>query len=675
MDGGRRYTGRRRALLAGLLFVSAVVLARGVQLQVVEGAVWESRARDQHRQRVELPAPRGTIFDRNGVPLVVSQEVYRIAVAPGELRDAAAAARELSEVLGLSPERAARAVDPSRRWVVLPGLHDTAVKRRLDRIRGLHFERVLERSYPNGELALEILGRVTSDGRALGGIEQALDSLLAGRPGVAVARRDARGEAIPGSLMTVIEPVPGHDVHLTLDHLLQEIADGALREAIEGTGSSGGDLIFADPRTGEILAAVSRREGGDRHWRGVTEPYEPGSTLKPFTVAALLAEGRATLADSVYAEEGRWRSGGRTFTDTREHGWLTLRDALSLSSNIAMAKVSERIEPTRQFEYLRGFGFGTPTGVGYTSEASGLLRRPSEWSRYSPASLAIGYEVAVTPLQMVMAYGALANGGVLLEPRLVREVRSRDGRTLERFDPRAVRRVVPESVAREVGSTLVDVVEAGTGQAAGLGVFRVAGKTGTARRVSAGSYERGAYTASFAGYFPADDPQLTFLVKLDRPSGEYYGGQAAAPVTRATLAAALAAHGSVLDRGAVIARSGAIARAEEPEVIEARGAGTVSEPEPAMDVSDAMRWVPPASGPFIFALDAMPPERYRPERVALRTVPDVRGLSRRDAARRLHEEGLRVEVEGRGEVVGTVPAIGARVEAGSVVRLRGREGR
>lgn len=669
-DRGASHAWRQRALLIGLVLGALVVLGRAVQLQVLQGERWEARALDQQRRRVELPAPRGTIYDRNGVPLATSREASRIAVAPREVQDAEEVARRLREVLGLSNAEVARALNPARRWVVLPGRYDAAVRQRLEGVRGVYFERVVERVYPHGALAREILGGVSPEGVAMGGIEQEYDSLLAGRPGIAVSRRNARGEVIPGSLVVVAEPVAGSDVYLTLDIHLQEIADEVLREAMAETGAEGGDILFTDPRTGEVLAAVSRRAEGGSHWRGVTEPYEPGSTLKPFLVAMLLAEGRATLEDSVYAEEGRWESEGRTLTDSNKHGWLTVRDALRVSSNIAMAKLAERVEPREQYAYLRDFGFGAPTGVSYPSEAAGRLRRPSEWSRYSRASLAIGYEIAVTPLQMVMAYGAVANGGVLLEPVLVREVRTREGERRVTAAVRPIRRVIPEEVARAVGSALVEVVETGTGREAGLGAFRVAGKTGTARRSVGGRYEPGAYTASFAGYFPAEDPQLAFLVKLDRPRGAYYGGLAAAPVTRATLAAALAARNTVLDRRAVAASL------EERRATESKERGRQEVAVPRDGEEAEAPWHPPVSGPFIFALEGAPPRRFAPaDPDSARVVPDVRGQPMRDAVRRLHAAGFVVEVEGSGAVRRTVPSGGTRAVPGTVVHVVGaREG-
>ncbi|HUH12690.1 MAG TPA: penicillin-binding protein 2, partial [Longimicrobiales bacterium] len=558
MSGPRTHVRRRGLLLAVLLCASVTVAGRAVQLQVVERDAWVTRASEQHARQLPLPAPRGALYDRDGVPLAVSQRAFRVSVAPAEVADSVAAAGALVEALGISARDAARAVDGRRRWVVLPGLYGAPVRERLAGTPGIHFETVLERFHPHGALALEVLGRISGDGRALGGLELELDTLLSGRAGSAVMRRDAHGEPIPGATVTVEEPVAGHDVYLTLDFDLQEIAHEALRHAVEETGSAGGDLLMADPWTGEILAAVSRAGDGSLRWSAVTDPVEPGSTIKPFIVAALLARGRVTMGDSVDAASAPFTRAGRGWpTDIHPFGVVTVRDALERSSNVALARLAQRLTPAEQYAALRDFGFGTPTGVRYPSESGGRLRRPAEWSSLSQASQAIGYEISVTPLQLLMAYGALANGGTLLEPRLVREVHSPVGQPVARFEAARVRRVVSAGVASQVGAALVDVVRAGTAQAASLETFSVAGKTGTARRVVSSGYMAGAYTSTFAGYFPAVDPQLVFLVKLDRPSGAYYGGATAAPVTRETLAAALAARTTPLDRGA-IARGAAV---------------------------------------------------------------------------------------------------------------------
>jgi cell division protein FtsI (penicillin-binding protein 3) len=639
---------RRQFLLAGLVLGSALLLVRGFQVQVVQAAEWDARADRQQQERIVLPAARGVIYDRNGVPLATNRERIRVAVAPWEVREAEATGRLLRDVLGLDAGAARRALDRNRRWVVLPGRYDPSVRQGLAGVRGVYLERELERFLPHGGLAGELLGRVAADGRALSGLELEMDSVLRGQDGFAVVRRDGRGNPIPGAFMTVLEPRAGQDVHLALDLGLQEIAEQALRTTMAEQNAAGGDLIFADPRTGDVLAAASQRRGQGNHWRGVTDPYEPGSTMKPFVLAALLDRGLATLEDSVFAENGRYQMGRRTISDVSPHGWLTAAEVLRFSSNVGIVKLAHRLDAAAHYASLRDFGFGTPTGVGYPSESGGRLTRPDAWSGLTRASLAMGYEVSVTPLQMTMAYGALANGGRLLEPRLVREIRTPEGRVVRRWGTTEVRRPISQRTAAAVAGVLADAVQDGTGRRAGFGEFGVAGKTGTARVFEAGRYRTDSYTASFAGFFPARDPQLVFLVKLDR--GGQYGGAVAAPVTRATLAAAMAARATPLDRRAV----------------------ALSLPDPGVtDVSvqpgRAGPWLPPAPGPFVFRLAAgAPREAVLAGAVAL---PDVRGSSARDAAASLHAAGFRVELEGVGEVRKMVPGAGSVAERGSLIRL------
>ena len=291
-------------------------------------------------------------------------------------------------------------------------------------------------------------------------------------------------------------------------------------------------MLITDPNTGEILALVSIRDGQTAALSAINTPYEPGSTLKPFTVAGLLERDLVSLYDTVDGENGAWRVNGRTLHDVHGSGRMTIADALRTSSNVGIAKAAQSMSPGDQYENLRDFGLGTLTGIEIPGEVSGTLRRPDSWSSQSAVSLAIGYEVNVTPLQMAMAYGALANGGRIMQPHLVKEIRDGTGALIEAFQPRVVREVVSADVARRVGRVLEDVVEDGTGKSARLATFRVAGKSGTTRLYSpAGGYEQGAYWSSFVGFFPADAPQLVVFVKLERPKGIYYGGAVAGPVT------------------------------------------------------------------------------------------------------------------------------------------------
>ncbi len=635
---------RRRLVLAGWLAGAIAVLVRAGQVQIVQAAEWRDMAEAQHRTDMAIEATRGSILDRDGTPLAVSRERIRVSVAPREIDDLDEVRQLLREELGLSSSQVARLTSKDRRWSVVPELYAPDVRERLRGISGVHLERVLQRFHPHGDLARSVLG-VVLDGSGRGGIEQQFESLLGGTPGREVVARDNVGREIPGERVTMLQPRAGGEVVLTLDMDLQEIAQQALEEAIDQTGARGGDVVVTDPEGGEVLALVSIRDGRTTALSAVNTPYEPGSTLKPFTVAGLLQRGLASMHDLVDVGDGSWEIEGRTLHDSHTEGQITVAEALRESSNIGIAKAALPLSPGAQFENLRDFGFGSLTGIELPGEVTGTLRRPDHWTAQSRASLAIGYEISVTPLQMAMAYGALANGGVLMEPRLVRETRSSSGAVLERFEAQTIRRVVDGEVARAVSRALVDVVEDGTGTSARLGSFAVAGKSGTARLNFGQGYERGAYYSSFVGFFPADAPQLVVFVGLDRPQGRYYGGAVAAPVSRATMEAALAARTTPLDRSALLraARSEAFVL---PNVAPAR---------------------------FAAASDELPPVRIEPrDPSASLTLPDVEGLPSRVAARRLHALGLRVAPTGAGAVSGTVPDAGTRVFPGDTIRLHMR---
>ncbi|MSR36633.1 MAG: PASTA domain-containing protein [Gemmatimonadetes bacterium] len=668
---------RRRVLLVGWLLAAAAVVVRAGQLQVVEGAQWRALAVEQHNRSSEVPAPRGTIVDRDGVPLALTRERIKVSLAPREIANRAAAAELLRTALDLSPREVRKLLEPSRRWSVAPGRYEPTVRAALSGVRGIYLEREMERFYPHGELARGVLGTVLG-GVGRGGIEQRYESVLRGRAGREVAARDNAGKEIPGEVLRVDEPAPGGEVRLTLDLDLQEIAHQALTEALDKTGALGGDLLVTDPASGEILALVSVQGERSDGLSAINAPYEPGSTLKPFTVAGLLSRGLASLGDSVDATGGEWTVEGRTVTDTHPYERLTIGDALRVSSNVGIAKAAQPLTPRDRYENLRDFGFGIQAGVELPGEGNGTLRRPDRWSRQSAVSLAIGYEIGVTPMQMALAYGALANGGVLMEPRLVAEVRGGAGDVIETRRPRAVRRVIPESIARELSTVLEDVVEDGTATAARLETFRVAGKTGTSRVNVGGGYLPGRYYSSFVGFFPADDPQLVVFVKLDSPKGAYYGGATAAPVTRAMMEGALAARQTPLDRAALLRSARRIERV--PAALAAlRGrvhGQTGSEPSVRfanLSESPAAASAAPSNSEPAQPIDGGTPEGATPEApLGGVSVPDVVGLPARTAVRRLHALGFRVRWQGSGPVAETAPAAGARLEPGDTVSLHAK---
>ena len=634
----------RRLILIGWLISAGTVVGRAAMLQV-ENAEWRQRSAEQHQMSRPVPSIRGSILDRDGVLLAQSREVVEVGLAPGELRRdengfAAEATAALQSVLGLPPAEARRRTSSDDAWVVVPGRYPTTVRAGLEDIRGIYLGRDYERFRPHGDLVAGVLGGIL-DGGGAGGIEESYDGVLTGRPGEEMTLRDARGVELPGRAVPVRPPVPGGSVSLTIDVDLQEIAREELQEAIETTGSSGGDILLTDPATGEILAVVSIRDGDAAGLAAINTANEPGSTLKPFTVAAILSSDVGALEDLVDIGNGTWHVAGRTLNDVHpKGGTMTLADALRVSSNVGVAKLADRLSDRQQYEMLRDFGFGMPTGLPIPGETSGVLRKPEDWSLQSPVSLAIGYEISVSPLQLAMAYGALANGGRLMAPRLIREVRAADGSLIERPDPRLIRRVVESGVARDISRVLVEVTESGTGTRARLTSFAVAGKSGTSRAYRAdGGYAEGEYFATFVGFFPAEDPQLLAYVKLNGPEGVYYGGAAAAPVIRATMEGILAAQQPPVDRR-VLAHA---ARRPAPRNPVIRFAGAEA------PGSEPAAW---ASGEGTEVV-----------------VPDVRGLSARSAVRRLHTAGLRVTWDAPGPVLGTWPAAGTLLVQGDTVSI------
>jgi len=645
-------TARIAAIQFGFAVGILAVLTRAAQLQIVEAERWEAEAARQRTEQVVLPARRGALYDRNGIPLAITQEFYHVGIAPNELEDVRTAFMLLVRNLGVSAPALNREFQARKRWIYLHGPFNATQVQALRQVNGIHLTGEFQRFYPSRDLARPIIGALSPDAPVgAAGLEAALDSLLTGRPGQAVLLKDRAGRRYDSPGRKTRDPVAGNDVTLTIDAELQEIAERGLDDAIGQMEAEGGDVVFLDPNSGELLALASRQAagGGAPSASTFTDPFEPGSTAKLFTAAALLMHGRVQPTDAVSGENGVWNmpttSSGtmRRITDVHAHpGMLTLAQAVQVSSNIAMAKFSLRLRPEEQFEMLRDFGFGTPTGAEFPGESRGILALPHRWQpMYTRASVAMGYEFAITPVQLAAAYAAIANDGVLLAPTLVREVRDPGGDVLYRHQPEPVRRVVTSAIAAQLREFLREAAGAGgTGEEAQLTNYSVLGKTGTAVRFVNRQYVHGQYTASFAAIFPADHPQLVVIVKIDNPRGKYYGGLTAAPVTRMMLQQALASRRVAIDRGRLAARDSAV-----PEAA----------PRPAA--------APPGPPTVIVQLPYRPPQ----ESSAPLPVPDVTGRSIREAALALHRRGFRVSLRGLGRVVRTIPAGGDSARPGSSV--------
>ncbi|HET6680770.1 MAG TPA: penicillin-binding transpeptidase domain-containing protein [Gemmatimonadaceae bacterium] len=653
---------------AALLLFALALIGRAAKVQIVEHDEWVRRGAFRQVAEDELPAPRGRILDATGQTIAESKALVRIALDPRLIPDRARLRRTLMEQ---EVDRASirRATDTTRKWVELRQAFSPAEIGDVLRMPGVHATDVSVREYTSSAGLRLLVGRTDASGAGLDGVEAAMDSLLSGTTGRRARARDVRGRRFDSPDETSVSPRPGHEVRLTINHALQQIADQALAQAIDSLDADGGDIVVVDPRSGEILAIASRtRRGSSSALTAITTPYEPGSTLKPFIAGGLLMRGLARPDEEIDTYDGVYTTFGRTIHDTHGEPRMTLERVIAKSSNVGIVRFAERLSPGDEYQILRDFGFGTITGLTASSESPGRLRAPEDWSLQSAASLAMGYEISVTPLQLALGYSAIANGGELLEPSLVQSIRTPDGAVVYENERRVVRRVLSPEVATTLRRMLADVVSDGTAVEADLASYAIGGKTGTARVTVDGRYERGVYNASFAGIFPLDNPQMVIVVKMNNPGASIYGGRTAAPVVRMVLRAAFAARDAALDPAslgerriepAFAARDSGKLTPDDPMVAPVRWEDSAFADAPASDS---------ARGQVPWLLTLGEPVVPAPAVRVMRVVPDVRGMPLRRQVLVLSDSGFHV-VLARGEAGKTVPTAGTSLRSGSLVRL------
>lgn len=534
---------RMKGLFVWLVLVWLVLLARLVLIQIVQSPVLVEEARRNHERRERIPPDRGDILDRDLVPLARTVSAHGVSVVPDELPPTAETLASLTHLVGADPEFLRERVRLGSPFFAVRSLLPTDPRlRALRSLAGVRLEPERARVHPQGRLAAHVVGFAGVDHCGLEGIELEFNTVLSGVPGWAILARDARGRghSLPGEFFR--PPRDGDQVVLTIDTDCQAIVEEELGRAVEETGARAGSVIIMDPRTGDVVALANHptydpnrldeSPAADLRNRAITDMFEPGSTFKIVTLAAAIRHGVVEPAMLLDAGEGTARFEGYTIRDHHPYGEITFREAVEHSSNICFAKVAHRMSAEDLYQMARDFGLGCPTGIRLPGESGGLLRAPSKWSGRSLGTIAIGQEIGVTALQLASAACAIANGGVLMTPRIALGVRDRQASWLSRFPPRPIRRVLTAEEARSVTDYLVGVVERGTGVEARLPGLPVAGKTGTAQKADAGGYIEGQYVASFVGYLPAHDPIVVILVVLDEPEGEFYGGEVAAPVFR-----------------------------------------------------------------------------------------------------------------------------------------------
>lgn len=515
------------------------VATRMFWLQILDSEKLTEMAADQRRRTMVIPAQRGSILASDGTELAISVDAHAVYADPGQVVDPGRAAQALAPILGMQVgdllERLTR--DAGFVYLARKVNEPVAAQVRALRLRGIHLLPESKRIYPAGSLAAQVVGFVGAENEGLGGLESKYDDVLAGREGTVMIERDPLGRRIPVGESSIQQAERGRDLVLTIDRQIQYEAEAALARATDRWGAQGGTIVVLEPSTGHVLAMANSptfdpndldsSEAAERRNRAVTDVFEPGSVSKMITAAAALESRVTSPAESMRVAD-RLKIGPKVFQDSHVHPVqnLSFAEVIQTSSNVGTIQVAQRLGEQRLYDYLRRFGFGRRTGIDFPAEAAGILPEPSEWWATSLGTISIGQGVAATPIQVARAYATLANGGWEVEPTLIRSTIGADGVAVEPERP-APQRVISQESARQVTDILVGVTESrlGTGNAAQVPGYRVAGKTGTAQKASEGGYS--GYMASFAGFAPADNPRLVVSVVLDDPTPIFAGETAA----------------------------------------------------------------------------------------------------------------------------------------------------
>lgn len=685
--GGTCESRLQAAFLAGLA-VWAIIVLRLAFVQLAHAPRLSQYAERQHVVEVELAAARGNIYDRNMVPLTDNLTVRSVCAYPSEIDSPGTVARSLARVLGGSYERYLSSLKEDRQFVwierqLTPG--KAAALDGLD-LPGIGLLQESRRVYPQGKTACHVVGFTDVDGRGISGVEQQMNDVLAGSEARVYYCLDSAGRRTPTPACTRVVPRDGADVVLTIDIRLQDIAMLELERAVREHGAARGTVVIEDPWTGEILAMAnwptfdpnnpSRYSVDSQKNRAITDQFEPGSTFKLITASAALATGAADLTSVYYAGRGSKCFGSFTIRDVKEHGWLDFVHAFAKSSNVCFAEIACSVGAVQLYSLARDFGFASMTGICLPGEVRGVLREPSEWSGRSVHTIGIGQEVAVTALQLAGAYAAVANGGYLMEPQILKSVISEDGEVVEEVRWGAVRRVITPDLASTVRDLLVEVTENGTGRNGRVTEFAVAGKTGTAQKTVPGvrGFAPGKHVSSFVGIAPAHDPEIVCLVVVDEPEGRGLGGEVAAPVFSRIVERIV--RGPARE---IVIRSGS--RESDGLARAGRGSGVVATTREGPDAAFLTVAASAAEGAVLPA--AVPADGRAlgewPGTAALTgqevvlvptsgeesvIVPDLRGMSVRRARRVAAAAGLEMGCEGSGLVKTQTPRPGGTVELG-----------
>ncbi len=606
-----------------VLLLFSLVCVKALDLQVLDRERAFTIARKQHEGSSTLLPRRGKILDRNMKELAVNVEIKSVFANPYAVKNPLELSKTLSEKLGMPEKSVQQKLTSKSSFVWLDRLVDPNITSELESLNlgGVGYIEEPKRVYPNGHLMGQVLGFTNIDSTGIEGIEYRYDGLLIGKPGKITLKKDARGRKIISNPDIVAdfdeEKTAGHDIVLTVDSQIQHIVERELKDGIENMNAESGMAILLDPETGEVLAMASYpfldpNKYGDfpleyRRNLPVWYTFEPGSTMKVFLASSALQAKVATPDTEFYCEKGRRQVGAKIIRDVHPYGTLSFQDVIRVSSNIGASKIGELLGKEKYYSYLKKFGFGDKTGIDVPGESSGRLTGPKSWGKIELATISFGQGVSVTALQLASALSAIANGGYLMKPHMIKEIRNPDGTVIRENKPEVESRVISYDTAQEMTHILERVVEEGTGKKAAIPGYKVAGKTGTAQIPDpvSGGYYPDRYVASFIGFAPADDPKITLVVVVEAPKKMTHGGSVSAPIFK--------------------------------------------------QIAEKV----------LFHMGISP----RKELVGAKIMPDLSGKSVRDILKWSEQEGIKVEVKGSGYVTGQSPSPGDTIREGMVCSI------
>ena len=689
-------------LAFALFFV--LITGRLLQIQILEAPTYQAIARKQYERPFMLPSVRGNIYDRNNNVLASNSMFVSFAADPKVVGDNADDVAEQFSVAFNKPRafylaklQGLRNSGAPKRFVWLERRVRPEIAKRVESFKLVGVVAIDEpkRLYHYDDVAGTLIGFTDVDNNGISGLELGYDAYLRGKNGSVVMQRDGLGRARPSVDYPRVEPCDGHNLILTIDLAYQSIVEEELKRGVARNRADAGLAVMLNQKTGEILALanvpglnpndLTSYDVNAARNRVVTDMFEPGSVFKVVTASAAYENGLVTPEKKFYAEHGSYvvtvssKGKTRTIADTHPYDWISFQEAIELSSNIVMAKVSPSIGVERLYREARNFGFGVPSGVDLPGEVRGILRKPNEWSGTTLQTMAYGYEVAVTPIQIVCAYAAVANKGVLMKPFIVSRVQDNSGDVIAEQQPQVIRKVILEQTAALLAQAFEGVVERGTAKESHIEGLRIAGKTGTSKKVIGGHYGTGSYTGSFVGFFPIENPQVVCLVMIDNPrGGNYYGGSTSAPIFRA-----------IAER--IINTTGRFTKTPQPKD-QAQLKNGISVPDVrTLQVSIASRLLEShglksqtvGTGDVVVRQVPEPGKRLEKDDVVqlvlnetgadqqngIVAVPDVRGMSLRRAINRLVVDDFDIQLRGSGVVVNQAPAAGQKTQAGATIHL------